>query len=430
MQANKQKYFNAIGYEPEPCQWDIHNSDKRFRVNIQGRRSGKSYASAREAEVAIYTPETRGWVVAPTYDLAAKIGREIHQNLVLNQQFAITKRMVGGSMFSATFKNGSEVSLKSAENPDSLIGEGLDWLIIDEAAILPKRTWEQYLRPTLSDRSGWVLFVSTPRGFNWLYDLYIRGQSSDYPEWESWQHASHGSRYFRDSVENLKHELTKETYLQEYEAQFTSFAGKVYPFSRDVHVKRLDRNDAWETYCSIDFGYRMPAVVWFQVGKVGGEHEVHIIDEIAHTTDIRTDELADKILAKGYPVQKYFCDPAGEGVQSSSGLGDVQVFRRKGISPLSHKTDKISRSIPSGIDLVRSYLENAEGNARLFIADTCKGIIADFENYRYPEKKEDRKLKDEPLKDGYHDHGMDAVRYFFTNRFPIRKREVTEMQRW
>ena len=174
----------------------------------------------------------------------------------------------------------------------------------------------------------------------------------------------------------------------------------------------------------------MPAVIWAQVGKVEGGYEIHIIDEIIHETDIRTEELADKILAKGYPVQKYFCDPAGEGVQSSSGLGDVTIFRRKEISPISYKTDKISRALPSGIDLVRSYLENAEGKSRLFISDICKGIIVDFENYRYPEKKEERRLRDEPLKDGYHDHGMDAVRYFFTNRFPIVKREAIEVQRY
>ncbi len=271
--------------------------------------------------------------------------------------------------------------------------------------------------------------MSTPRGYNWLYDLYTRGQSCDYPEWDSWQHASTSSRYFRDNIDDLKNELTKETYEQEYLAQFTSFAGKVYPFDRNIHVGRFDFNPDWETYCSVDFGYRMPSVVWLQVGKVDGDVEVHIIDEIIHDTNIKTEELADKILAKNYPVLHVYCDPAGAGVQSTSGIGDVEIFKRKGIFP-RFKKDKVSRSIPSGIDLVRSYVENAEGKARLFVSDKCVNIIEDFENYRYPDRKENQRLKDEPLKDGRHDHGMDAVRYFFINRFPIVKREAIEVQRY
>ena len=54
----------------------------------------------------------------------------------------------------------------------------------------------------------------------------------------------------------------------------------------------------------------------------------------------------------------------------------------------------------------------------------CKGLAEDFENYRYPEHKEGTDIKQEPVKDGYHDHGMDMVRYFFINRFPIRNHKM------
>ena len=173
----------------------------------------------------------------------------------------------------------------------------------------------------------------------------------------------------------------------------------------------------------------MPSVVWLQVGRVDGDVEIHIIDEIIHQTNIKTEELAEKILAKGYPTMQYFCDPAGVGMQSTSGIGDIEVFKRYGIFP-RFRTDKVSRNIPSGIDLVRSFVENAEKKARLYVNESCKGVIEDFENYRYPEKRDNQTLKDEPLKDGRHDHGMDAIRYFFINKFPIKKREVLEISRW
>ena len=137
---NKKAYFDVIGYKPEQIQWDVHNSKARFRVNIQGRRSGKSYSASREAEVAILQPNTRGWIVAPSYELASKIGREIHENLIIKYKFpTISKKVINGNLFYAKFINGSEVWVKSAGTPDtSLVGEGLDWLIIDESAIINK----------------------------------------------------------------------------------------------------------------------------------------------------------------------------------------------------------------------------------------------------------------------------------------------------
>ena len=55
--------------------------------------------------------------------------------------------------------------------------------------------------------------------------------------------------------------------------------------------------------------------------------------------------------------------------------------------------------------------------------------MEDLENYRYPEAKEGQDLKPEPLKDGYHDHGNDAFRYFIINRFPMRNREMKRIRR-
>lgn len=427
----KANYFKEIEYVPDRIQWDLHNSKARFRVNIQGRRSGKSYSAAREAETAILQENTKGWVVAPSYDLATKIGREIHENLILKIKFpTINKRVINGNLFYAKFINGSELWIKSATTPDAgLVGEGLDWLIIDEAALLQKIIWEQYLRPTLSDRNGWALFTSTPRGYNWLYELYKRGLSNEFPDWESWQHPSTESRFFKDSIEDLKRDLTLETFQQEYLGEFTTFAGKVYPFERTTHVSNIEYIAEWDTYCSIDFGYRMPAVVFFQCGKVNGETIVHIFDEIVHEKNIKTEDLAMRILEKKYPVLTYYCDPAGVGVQSTSGLGDAEIFKRHGIFA-KYKRDKISKSIPSGIDLVRSFLKSATSEVKLFVSDKCKGVISDFENYRYPNDKADSALKEEPLKDGLHDHSMDAIRYFFINKFPIKNREVTQTERW
>ena len=70
----------------------------------------------------------------------------------------------------------SEVRGKTADNPVSLLGEGLDWLIVDEAARMKPMIWESHLSQRLIDKRGWALLISTPRGKGWFFDLFRRGQ--------------------------------------------------------------------------------------------------------------------------------------------------------------------------------------------------------------------------------------------------------------
>jgi hypothetical protein len=129
------------------------------------------------------------------------------------------------------------------------------------------------------------------------------------------------------------------------------------------------------------------------------------------------------IKSKPYNVQSYFGDPAGKNVQGQSGLGDIEIFRKFGMRIHSVR-DSLSRNIASGISHVRSFIENVDGKRYLHLDNKCKGLAKDLENYRYPEHKEGTDLKLDPLKDGYHDHGCDMIRYFFINRFPIRNNQL------
>ena len=105
-------------------------------------------------------------------------------------------------------------------------------------------------------------------------------------------------------------------------------------------------------------------------------------------------------------------------------MGEADIFRQLTGLPVITRRDKLSRSIQSGISHVRQFMMSAEGTIRLHIDQSCMGIVEDIESYRYPEHKEGSNLKNEPLKDGYHDHGCDMIRYFFINRFPIRQQGI------
>ena len=416
-----------MDYKPHYGQSKLHFPEKdtaRFFVMVCGRRFGKTTASAMEATFYASQPNKRIWLVGLSYDKADLMFREIWKKMVIGHPNDIDRASEKERYI--RFKWGTVVEAKSADNPDSLVGEGLDLLIIDEAAKVKRKIWDMYLSPTLSDRKGKGIFITTPEGFNWIYDLYLLGQEDDL--WESHQAPSWDNHFaFPDGkkdqfLQERKRNMSKEVYEQEYGAKFTSFAGRVYPFERELDVGDYPYNPNFPTFCSIDFGYRMPAVGWFQIHRVGGIWHINMIDEIIHKKNVKTDELALKIKAKPYNVLKYFGDPAGMQAQGQSGLGDIEIFKRNGII-VNTKRDKVSKSIASGISHVRSFIENAQNERHFHVNKNCTGIMMDLENYRYPEPKEGADLKPEPLKDGFHDHGCDMVRYFFINRFPIKQRE-------
>jgi hypothetical protein len=105
---------------------DIHNSRARFRINCQGRRSGKSYSAAYEILPWLLTPNSRGWIVAPSYDLGQKIARIVKEEVIQKMHLPIAnKKEVNGDLYYLKIAGlNSELSVKSADSPDSLIGEG------------------------------------------------------------------------------------------------------------------------------------------------------------------------------------------------------------------------------------------------------------------------------------------------------------------
>ena len=423
----KQDWFKYMGYSPHYGQQKMHYPTKktaRFFVMVCGRRFGKTTASAMEATYYASQPNKYIWLVGLSYDKADLMFREIWKLMVIGHPEDIERASEKERIIK--FKWGTTVEGKSADNPDSLVGEGLDLLIIDEAAKVKRRIWDMYLSPTLSDRKGKAIFITTPEGFNYVYDLYLLGKEDDL--WESHQAPSWDNHFaFPDGktdsfILERKRNMSKEVFDQEYGAKFTSFAGKVYPFERDLDAGSYAYNPDYLTFCSIDFGYRMPAVGWFQIYRVAGFWHINIIDEIVHKPNIKTDELALMIKNKPYNIAKYYGDPAGKQAQGQSGMGDIEIFRRKGIV-VHTKRDKISRSVASGVSHVRSFIETADNQRFLHINKKCTGIMEDLENYRYPKIKEGQHLKPEPLKDGHHDHGADMIRYFFINQFPIKNRE-------
>jgi hypothetical protein len=123
------------------------------------------------------------------------------------------------------------IQCKSADNPKGLLGEGLDLLILDEAANISRTVWFDQLMPTMADRKGIAVFISTPKGKNWFYDLYMRAKELD----GAFHFTSEDNPYFpQDEWERFKRESPPDFFQQNHEATFLEKAASVFRNIRDI----------------------------------------------------------------------------------------------------------------------------------------------------------------------------------------------------
>ena len=210
-------------------QEEIARHPARFKVVDAGRRLGKTRLGVILC-MAIGLAGGVAWWVAPTYGVASIGWRLLRQ---LAQQIPGTEIREGDRRIE--FQTGGIVQVKSADNPDGLRGEGLDFVVLDEAAFIKEDAWSQALRPALSDRQGGALFISTPRGRNWFFDLYNDAQGRD--DWQAWQFPTSANPHIApEEIESARSLLPALIFAQEYEAQFTSSFGAMFKreWFRDV----------------------------------------------------------------------------------------------------------------------------------------------------------------------------------------------------
>jgi len=116
---------------------------------------------------------------------------------------------------------GGTVQIRSADDPQSLRGEGLDYAVLDECAYMKEAAWSEALRPALSDRKGGALFISTPHGLNFFRDLWLRGQDDAYPDWQSWTFKTIDNPFIDpDEIAAARASMPSRIFMQEYEASF------------------------------------------------------------------------------------------------------------------------------------------------------------------------------------------------------------------
>ena len=390
------------------AQTTIANDTHRFRVAVCGRRFGKTHLAIRELCKFARYPERECWFVAPTYRQAKQIvWRKLKQRLI-DLKWA---NKINESELSIILKNGSTISLKGADNHDSLRGVGLDFIVLDEFADIDPEAFYETLRPTLSDKEGSALFIGTPKGIgNWAHELYQ--MQVENPElWSSHSYTTlDGGNVSADEVEQARRDLDARTFRQEYMATFETYTGRIfYNFDRKTHAIPYEGSRPDIIYIGMDFNIDpMSAVIMIRQGDV-----LHVIDEIRMYSS-NTKETVEEIHSR-YPKTKIWVypDPAARQRKTSAGgATDITILQNAGFIV---KAPNAHNPVRDGINAVNSRLKSDTGDIKLFVDPKCKHTIECLERYSYKEGTS------QPDKDAGYDHMMDALRYAVDYMFPVKK---------
>jgi hypothetical protein len=413
--VDKKKVFEEVGYEPHPSQKLFHDSKARFRIACCGRRFGKSVMAGHEMTTALFKPDSVYWICGPTYKLGEKEFRVVFDDFFRKFPFAQDRRfkkaynLDQGNMRIETPWN-SRLEVVSADKQDSLVGEGLDGVIMSEAALHKADTWQMYIQPALTDKRGWAIFPSTPRGHNWYEGMYMMGLDPQFSDWESWRFPTwNNTAVFlgEDDPElaAIKENASEFHWLQEYAAEFTALEGKIYDeFHKATHVTDIKYNPFWANYQGWDHGFADPTVCLDIM--VDSMDNVYVWREYQVRRKTTTEHCLRLIARQdptGYHVDGRFGGTADANENATVGTMLGPVISR--VTPWIHGIEAVKRAMKIQKD----------GKPKFFIDRSCTETIRQLENLRTPDERVGRNAKEG--QHDYDDHGPDALRYFFNEKF-------------
>lgn len=398
-------------------QKEILECSNRFRVLITGRRFGKTFLCIQEmAKFARYNNK-KVWYIAPTYRMAKDI---VWNDLVDRMTKHKWIKKLNHSDLKLTLRNGSEISLRGADNENSLRGVGLDFLVMDEFADVKEHAWYEVLRPTLSDKNGAALFCGTPRGYgNWSYNLFSKENEDE--QWKSFQFTTlEGGQVSANEIEQAKQDLDERTFKQEYMASFVNYAGQIYyNFDRKENVMDNYIPDTNEIHIGMDFNIDPMSAV---ISELKGNN-IYVYDEIviySSNTDEMVQEIRNRFKDKHIFI---YPDPASKQRKTSAGgVTDLAILKNAGFHLRVRNNHPLIRD---RINAVNTKLKNGVGDRTLFIANKCKTMLKSIERQIY---KEGTTVPD---KDNNYDHMNDALGYLVEYLYPV-KRQFTpsKPKRW
>lgn len=404
--ANQQ--YIDLGYRPRVHQTYLHQNLKRFNVIVAHRRFGKTVFCIHETIdrlLRLDRKNPQGAYISPTYGQSKRVAWEYLKDAALRIPGAVPNESdLRVDIPRAHRGDHVRIMLLGAENPGTIRGIYLDGVILDEFAECDPTVWSQVVRPALSDRLGWAIFIGTPKGQNHFYDIHQTARRLKDKDWFSVTFKAGETRIIPDSeLEAARATMTVEEYEQEYECSFSAamigayFSKEMNKADADKRILTVPHDPAFGVVTAWDLGISDTTSIWFaqQVGR-----EVHLIDYV-ESSGVGLDWYVKEIKNKTYIYNEHLLPHDAGARELGSGKTRQETMREYGLG----RTRILPRQdLMDGIHAARMLIAKS-----WFDAAKCERGINALRNYTQKWDEKNKVFSKNPLHN-WASHGADAFR--------------------
>ena len=391
-------------YEPRDAFRAFHLRHQRWAVLVAHRRAGKTVACIAELvtrALATPKPNARYAYIAPYREQAKTVAWQYLKDMAE----PVTDDPEGDfreSELSVKLYNGSQIRLYGADNPNALRGLYLDGVVLDEFADMRPELWRTVIRPALSDRRGWAVFIGTPRGRNEFWQIFDNATRD--PDWFSVRlKASETGILPADELADARKAMTANAFEQEYECSFdAAIIGAI--FAKELLAARAREQIGQVTYdpqrlvfTAWDIGYGDSTAIWFWQQNKG---EIRVIDYYEASGEPITSYM-QVLSARGYKYDTLWMPHDAENKSITSGQSVCDILRKGG-----YRVRMVPKlSLEDGINAARLHF------GRVAIDEKrCAAGLEALQHYRWGWNDRLDEPKPSPVHD-WSSHGSDAWRY-------------------
>ena len=391
-------YLELLNIEPLPSQIAlinaVNNPKYRFICAALSRRQGKTYIANIIGQLVSLVPNSNILIMSPNYALS-QISFDLQRGLIKHFDLEVTKDNAKDKVIEIS--NGSTIRMGSVNQVDSCVGRSYDLIIFDEAALADGRdAFNVALRPTLDKPNSKAIFISTPRGRNnWFAEFFDRGFNDEFPEWASIRATyKDNPRMSETDITEAKKSMSEAEFKQEYEADFNTFEGQIWPFDHELCVGNFSEIDMskMDVFAGLDVGYRDPTA-FCVIGYDWEEEKYYLVDEYLdaektteqHATEIRR-------LIEKWDIDYIYIDAAAQQTR-------FDFAQNYEITTINAK-----KSVLDGI----SYVSAIVDNDNLMVDQKCLETLAALDQYQWDSNPN---LAREKPKHNRASHMADALRY-------------------
>lgn len=228
----------------------LYKHPARFHIVACGRRWGKTSFGKLIVAETLFKYKMDVWWVSPTYKMSGAIWRDLRKSIGKYAVWANASERI------MEFSDGATLTIWTGDSADTMRGGAPGIVIIDEAAMIKdSEMWPSVIRPALTDHRGKALFLSTPRGHNWFWELYNRGHDPLFPDYKSWNFPTGYNPILpAGEIEEARKTIPDRLFRQEYLAEFIEDAGGVFRGVSAISTGEIATPYKGEFIMGVDWG--------------------------------------------------------------------------------------------------------------------------------------------------------------------------------